>query len=477
MCDGTNMSGYSCATVAAGFVSGTLSCSSDCKRYITTSCVAGNTINALSCSQVDIQNAINSAQDGYTVIVPAGNCIWDVVNCYAGLNPCSAIRINKSIFLKGAGIDKVNITNHIPYTWNNLALYVQSQVGKPVRVSGFTFVDEAYTYSVSIGIVGTSKNSRVDNCKFERGLNRILFSGYVEGVVDHCQFINPDVAIRVNGDSSTAWSRPIVMGTGAGVFIEDNNFTMDSNFGTHQSDEMVYPQDGASQVIRYNTYNAITYTRDDTPPICSTHGNWGNIAPYYSEYRGQLIYEIYNNKISINRSYNNMIGGNFRGGSQLVYNNEIIKLSPGSREYISGFTEEEGWTSGGAIGGPLPKTTTGPSNDQVINSFIWNNIINSIQNNNVSLPANTINGEGYDNIIMQENRDFYLHEPQSTGGKRYYVTNQECTGTGMPTNCCTGLGTGNCFAGHYDALAYTTSGANAYYPYVPYVYPHPLTLI
>ena len=33
-------------------------------------------IFAKSCSVVDVQNAINSARDADTVLVPAGNCTW-----------------------------------------------------------------------------------------------------------------------------------------------------------------------------------------------------------------------------------------------------------------------------------------------------------------------------------------------------------------------------------------------------------------
>lgn len=37
---------------------------------------SANTITAASCSQTDVQNAINSASDGDTVLVPAGSCVW-----------------------------------------------------------------------------------------------------------------------------------------------------------------------------------------------------------------------------------------------------------------------------------------------------------------------------------------------------------------------------------------------------------------
>lgn len=34
------------------------------------------TINAASCSQANIQSAVNSARDGDALTIPAGNCTW-----------------------------------------------------------------------------------------------------------------------------------------------------------------------------------------------------------------------------------------------------------------------------------------------------------------------------------------------------------------------------------------------------------------
>jgi hypothetical protein len=511
----------------------------DCTYYPELCNSSTKTINAASCSQEDVQAAIDSAQDGNTVIVPAGNCTWTTPHCYGSSNYCAAIQIvKKSVFLQGAGVDKTIIVNRVPYTWNNLAIYVQSQAGKPVRITGFTFTDEGYTYSTAIGIDGSSKNSRIDHCKFSKGLNRVAFNGGTEGIIDHCEFINPDVGVRINGDSNAAWSRPIIPGTNNAVFVEDNNFTLNSDFGSHQSDEMIYPQDGARPVVRYNTYNATTYTRDDTPPLCSSHGNWGGVAPYYQDYRGQPIYEIYENKVFLNRSYNPMFGGAWRGGSVIIHNNNVTKLRPNSVEPITGFTEEEGWTIGGlwcypywtpntnyALGdkrqsvpyngyyyqvttdngasgstepnwptvvnavvndggltwtnmgaAPCPIKITWPANDQVMNSFVWNNYFNGMPNDNTYLHQTTVNGYGYDDVFIQQNRDYFLHAPEPSGGRESYVMNSECTASGTPAPCCDGNGLGHCSAGHYDALIFIPSGPNAYYPYTPYIYPHPLTV-
>ena len=41
------------------------------------SSASANIIQAASCSRADVQAAINSAQDGDTVLVPAGECTWN----------------------------------------------------------------------------------------------------------------------------------------------------------------------------------------------------------------------------------------------------------------------------------------------------------------------------------------------------------------------------------------------------------------
>ncbi len=58
---------------------------------------AGTTITAASCSSADLQDAVNQAQDGYTVMIPAGSCVWT-----------SGVSINgKGVHLQGGGSGRV----------------------------------------------------------------------------------------------------------------------------------------------------------------------------------------------------------------------------------------------------------------------------------------------------------------------------------------------------------------------------------
>jgi hypothetical protein len=53
---------------------------------------AAATINAASCSYDDMLTAINSAQSGDTVLIPAGKCTWS-----------NQLVITKGVYLIGAG--------------------------------------------------------------------------------------------------------------------------------------------------------------------------------------------------------------------------------------------------------------------------------------------------------------------------------------------------------------------------------------
>jgi hypothetical protein len=67
--------------------------------------------------------------------------------------------------------------------------------------------------------------------------------------------------------------------------------------------------------------------------------------------------------------------------------------------------------------------------------------------------------------FIQQNRDYFMHAPQATGGYEYFTGSRQGGSQTHPTENDTG------------SMAFSPSGANAYYPYTPYAYPHPLSLI
>ncbi|MDD5012383.1 MAG: hypothetical protein PHQ66_01930 [Candidatus Nanoarchaeia archaeon] len=301
-CDGTNLSGYTCATVAAGFASGSLSCNSNCRSYVTTSCVAGDIINAASCSQANVQSAINSASDGDIVQVPAGSCTWS-----------STVTINsKNIILRGAGIDKTNITDGTGTGWNENLINVNCVEGKPFRVTGFSFPCVVGDGTYKIYVAGTCKNWRVDHSKFEATgappkASAVIPDGYTYGVIDHCIF--NDARNWMDGDGGNSWTRPLNLGTSEAVYIEDNYYYQ-TVFGN-----VVDSSDGASYVFRYNRVNG---TADGG--YIEAHSGCPNGQ------RATFKYEIYNNTLNLNDVW--ALAG-LRGGTGVVFDNIFTGVSVG----------------------------------------------------------------------------------------------------------------------------------------------------
>jgi len=389
--------------------------------------IYADTRTAVSCSLSDVTAAYNAASAGDTVAIPAGNCSWS-----------SNLTISKAIALIGAGKTSTIITN------NGVSplISIDPRSDVPVRVSAIGFDNSSYVNNVAVYIYGSVSEAyelsqiRIDNCKFTNGKRAITVKGWVEGVNDHNEFLNCEIAIGLNGDNTYSWERPIAAGTGDFLFIEDNTFTIDNNFpeSQYEPEQQIYHQEGARSVTRYNNFDGTTYTEGNYHAY-DIHGN----QKYYSvgNFRGQPLVEIYENVIACHHSYRTV---ELRGGSILFYNNTLTTLSGSCPSFQ--LSEEESWQT--AFFNPLD--TAWPAEDQIMNCFFWGNTRNG------SPVTSFATKSGNDLVFIQENRDYFWHAPASSGGKATY--------TGRPGG----------------AESFSSSGANAYYPYTPYTYPHPLVV-
>lgn len=390
------------------------------------------TITAASCSQSNVQSAINSAAVGDTVKVPAGSCTWS-----------SSVSINKGITLLGAGATQTLITSGLGGS-SLILMSLSSDV--PVRVSGFFFDNVSYNSGGKASIYfGWNMNSsysvsslRIDHNKFNKGTKCVFTNGsHIYGVIDHNEFVNCDGAVEADGDTKT-WNDPIAAGTSKALFIEDNTFTVNNSAVGWGEQEQIMHGHGNRTVIRYNTFNLAAYSNGSGLAM-EAHGNGscysGNAT---DDLRGMPIIEIYNNTISINHSYRGIY---IRGGSALIFNNTMTTLS-GSLSAIQ-FAEEE--SIGGSPNVSNCAKSAWAAEDQINNSFIWNNKLNGAAITRVDLNYQN------DPTFIQQGRDYFLHAPEASGGKETY----------------TGRAGG--------AMTFSASGANAYYPYASYTYPHPLT--
>lgn len=260
-------------------------------------------ISPTSCSSTDVQNAINAAGSGDTVIVLAGSCTWT-----------STVRISgKSITLQGAGIDQTNITD---MGSGGAALIADVSAANFVTVTGITFIRGIDHSDGMILFKGTSTqigfrfhHNKVTYSAASSTRGVVVENGY--GLIDHNSFIFTggsgsvqSVAIRGDLDESdggfTSWKRPLTLGTNNAVYIEDNTFTYSS-----QDEDSIDAYSGARLVIRHNTFNNISV---------GFHGtDSGNRRSAHS-------YEIYSNTFT-NNSGTYLRGATLRGGTGVIYSN------------------------------------------------------------------------------------------------------------------------------------------------------------
>ncbi|MEW6188189.1 MAG: hypothetical protein AB1585_20925 [Thermodesulfobacteriota bacterium] len=386
-------------------------------------------ITASTCSLTDVTNAYNAAMSGDTVIIPAGECSWS-----------SRLTLSKAITLQGQGTSTKIINN---YNSNGL-IYISPSADLAIRVTRIYFYNATNNPGYTTILINGKKDGslplskvRIDNNKIEMGTRCIDPEGWITGVIDSNQFVNCNIAIAGYGDGNYAWNRPIEAGTKDFLFIEDNLFTVNNSTPREPNEQIYHNSDGAKTVVRYNTFDYSSYTNGNAMPW-EAHGNWGSISTYPSV-RGTPIMEFYNNTITAYRSYRFM---SHRGGSLLMHNNTFSQTS-GSPASID-LKEEESWPNSTIFNMTPPVDTAWPAWDQVTNTFIWDNTVNGS-------PMIPYCYSSYDAVFIQQNRDYFLHAPQSSGGKSTYPT----------------------IPGKND-MTFSASGPNAYYPYTPFTYPHPL---
>jgi hypothetical protein len=397
-------------------------------------------------AKANFDSAYAAAAHGDTIRFPlSGSATWS-----------ASATLNKAVTVDGNGTTLtagVTLANGFFYTSaiTNSALF---------RITGFTFnLVNLASGGHGILILGNVdlSSTRIDHNTFNHGEIQIEIGG-CKGVVDHNYFYNGMSAVyftagtRAQADAS--WV-DMSAGTSDALFFEDNQFIHDANYLSTANNACFDTYNGGKLVVRYNTFTA---SFSGIYSAILTHGSAGGgaaIAYWQADAnarRGQSVVEIYNNTMSAIRID---FMCQLRGSANLVHDNTLDTqtFTPRLQHY-----EEEGdvtqWS---------PLRTAWPAEDQVHNSFYW---ANTLRLNGV---ANTDYVDDYASsgvTWIQEGRDYEMHAPQATGGREVFTGANGAAGS-HPT----------------DGSPYATAGtmqrlegvANAYYPYTPYTYPHPLT--
>jgi hypothetical protein len=447
-------------------------------------------------SLANTQAACDAVAIGSTVILPPGIVSWS-----------NSLNITKALTLQGAGAGtggtKIVASGAMP---NGFILITHLVTTGLVRITGIHFdaLSPAPPWILKIWPANDIANLRIDHNVFKQGQTHIEVNG-AKGVIDHNDHFNAVQAIsfsagtRAQADASWA---SLNAGSADALFIEDNRFITDAEYAMAYTQEQIATYNGGKLVVRHNQFNADNMSDElgnYTPFMAhgSADGGCGGAGYWESsscQRRGQSVIEFYDNIESGKRIDFLYIS---RGSVNLVYNNAIVGTVLYNPRII--LVEEEYFSDNWKI-----HRTAWPAEDQVHNTFIWNNTY-----------------RGYD-----FNQELY-------GSVETTPTNYECTGAGVPMSCCSGNGAGTCgnlsnpklnpflrldrdyflhapcgasdlkdafgntctqgmetFTGAKgasstfptDGTTYPTQGtmifvpdvANAYYDYKPFTYPHPL---
>jgi hypothetical protein len=288
---------------------------------------SSRTCTALTCGQQDVQDAINQAQDGDTVVIPPGataTCTWTkTVQVDLATNP-------RSIKIQGTGVGSTILYDNIDSSLGGGGeqaeglFNITTAAGKSFRFTALEIEPGARTVEYSGGaaiyINGNSQNVRIDHITVGPILNRaVQVKGAVLGVADHSTFNyttggQPFLFVQSGlfggswGDGS--WENPVDWGGPGAFYVEDNTFNPSSAAWVGCLDGW----GGARVVARYNNFNfcGIGY-----------HGTESS-----QRLRSGRSYEIYNNNFirSTLSKYNDTFI-ELRGGSALIHDNTLSAIS------------------------------------------------------------------------------------------------------------------------------------------------------
>lgn len=377
--------------------------------------VHANTINAVSCSLTDAQNAVNSANNGDTVVIPSGVCSWG--------GGTVTIPTTKGITLSGTAVT-ITGSSHIT---------INANATTTTRVTGFILTGAwPCCGNSAIAAYGSPGQAtyRIDHNTITgdpatNGQTLIQIQNNGPGLIDHNTLSAPNNSevihnFGLGSNGNNGWVDDVVPGSSQMVFVEDNTIT---NTGTSFLCSAVQSYYGARTVIRHNT---LSFCQVDQ------HGTAGNV--------GARWWEIYENTFQPGGN-NQSNYAQIRAGSGVFFNNHVVGVNTGPA--IAQFAEED--TSAPQcdttnniclyqIGrGVYP--TNPPANDGTSSpAYYWGN------DSTINLQLNGMTS----NTSVVTNRDFFSSTTQPATLKR----------------C--------------ESSADVTAGCPVSYSYTPFAYPHPL---
>ncbi len=297
----------------------------------------GNSLThqAKSGSRDDVQAAINKAQIGDTVFIPAGNFVFN-----------GGVSLKGGITIMGAGRDKTTLRR--TSSGGTYMFTVNCSNGGQLVITGLTIVGLSPSMSPGIKLTNNCKNFRIYDNTFRKCMDRAIeIHGDTRGVIDHNIFIDNNLtAIVVFGDGDKGWQRPLELGSADAVYVEDNYFRQE-NIASSNMHHHIASNNGSRYVFRYNEC-------DDGNLASSAVDAHGN--KFYWP-RGSRGYEVYGNTFKSGRRW---VCINIRGGDGVIFDNKFF----GSYSYPLQIMHEGRQGDGNC---------NYPCVDQIRKLYIWNN--------------------------------------------------------------------------------------------------------
>ena len=282
------------------------------------------TVNAISCSSTDVQNAVNSASAGDTVAVPScASTVWTTAVNISGkaltLQGQTSVSPSAPTQQPTSATDNTNITINVTSGFPRTGLNVTCTASNFVEVTGFTFTSATSQSQGMIDFNGTHGNTcfRFDHnhIKIPNGSGSItIYTDQVWGLVDHLLMDSLDQnssgnAINVSGDASTAgfvsWNDPTsFFGTGNAVVVEDSTLNFATNYDSSEGVFDGYA--GGRLLFRNNTVNNAQF------------GGWHGTD---SGGLRSFAYADINHNTFTNNASGNTIMFNIRGGTFVIHDN------------------------------------------------------------------------------------------------------------------------------------------------------------
>jgi len=425
-----------------------------------------NTLNAPSCSQSDVQAAINSASNGDTVVVPAGNCPWSSQVTILG----KALTFQGATVCTGSGdpaqnnlacVDNTNIT----LTYGAGTILVNASAANFVRITGFTFTDG--TGGESNGVV-TFQSGPFGQVAYRFDHNHLksnsggafvkLADSY--GLADHNLLtetgnsgMNPPFVIYGDGASRgyQGWNAPTLEGSNQAVYLEQN--TYNSN---HIGTEGFYDAYAGAKIVA--RFNSLVNAQDS--------GGHGTDS---GQYRSTVLTETYGN------TFTNTAGiaiGSFtvRGGVTIFWGNTFTGTSSWTGVSLGYFRltlVTDSYTWGSAVAGlrwvPLSTTPTDINSDEnVLVVSPWAASQSYAAGASIGPTSNNAHGWNYFTASSCTSGGSTPSWNQNVGGT---TVEGSCTWTNVGgTNAAPGAATAGWCAGNPDTMASSDSVCNALQP-------------